>query len=117
LIAGAVFFRQLLNAPIPRVCIENPVIHKYAAAIIGRRQDQTIQPYEHGHPESKRTALWLRGLPLLKPSHNVKAEYLAAPPAIGQRLFHVPPGPDRWKIRSQTFPGIAAAFANQWGKQ
>ena len=116
LIAGAVFFRQLLNAPIDHVCIENPVMHKYAASIIGRRQDQTIQPYDHGHPESKRTALWLRGLPLLKPSQDVKADYLKAPANIGQRLHYLPPSPDRWKIRSTTFSGIAKAMADQWGQ-
>jgi hypothetical protein len=103
---GALFFKALLHAPIPRIAIENPIMHKYAVEIIGRRQDQVVQPYQHGHGESKATCLWLKNLPLLKPSKIVDGRK--------QRLHYLPPSPDRWKLRSTTYPGIARAIANQW---
>jgi hypothetical protein len=81
-------------------------MHKYAVEIIGRRQDQVVQPYQHGHGESKATCLWLKNLPLLKPSKIVDGRK--------QRLHYLPPSPDRWKLRSTTYPGIARAIANQW---
>jgi hypothetical protein len=110
--AGARFFRALLDAPIPRVAVENPIPHRYALAIIGRKYDQIVQPYQHGHPESKATCLWLRGLPPLVPSHVVP---LPASKREAQRLHWLPPSPDRWKLRSMTYTGIAAAMADQWG--
>lgn len=113
---AASFFRDLLNAPIPRVAIENPVMHKYAKERIGGiRQSQTIQPWMFGHPEQKATCLWLRGLPKLEPTQNVKAEMLSLPDNQRQRLHYLPPSPDRWKLRSTTFFGIANAMADQWG--
>lgn len=115
LIDGAVFFRDLLNAPIPRVAVENPVMHGYARKIVGSRATQIIHPWEHGHPESKATGLWLRGLPPLMPTDNVKAVMQSLTPAERNRIHRVPPGPDRWKIRSTTFQGIANAMADQWG--
>jgi hypothetical protein len=115
LIDGAVFFRTLLNADIPRVAVENPIMHKYAIQIIGRRQDQLIQPYMFGHPESKATCLWLRNLPHLRPTNMVKDVMESRPVNEAQRIFHESPGPDRWKVRSVTFKGIADAMANQWG--
>jgi hypothetical protein len=98
------FVRKLMNADIDRICIENPV------SIISsriRKPDQTIQPWQFGHGETKRTCLWLKGLPKLVPTNIVDGRY--------QRIWKLPPSPDRWKIRSATFQGIADAMANQWG--
>ena len=105
--AAAAFFVALLNAPIPRRAIENPIPHKYAMSLIGRRYDQIIQPYEFGHGETKATCLWLVGLPRLRPT-NVVRERAA-------RVHRLPPSPDRWKLRSLTYSGIADAMAEQWG--
>lgn len=63
MIDGAVFFRRLLDAEIPRIAVENPIMHRYAQKIIGRRQDQVVQPWMFGHPEQKGTGLWLKNLP------------------------------------------------------
>lgn len=113
---AAEFFYRLLTAPIPRICVENPIMHRYALEHIGKlnrssakgvKYSQTIQPWEFGHPETKCTALWLVGLPPLK-STNVVAGRTA-------RVHRASPGPDRWKERSRTLPGIAAAMAEQWG--
>ncbi len=98
------FVRKLINADIDRICIENPV------SIISsriRKPDQTIQPWQFGHGETKRTCLWLKGLPKLIPTDIVDGR--------DQRIWKLPPSPDRWKIRSATFQGIADAMANQWG--
>lgn len=112
---GAKFFRELLTANIPKIAVENPVMHKYATKIIGRKQNQTIQPYEFGHPESKRTCLWLIGLPMLKGTKNVKDNMLKLPKREQQRIHYLPPSKDRWKLRSTTYQGIADAMAEQWG--
>lgn len=112
---GAEFFSKLLNAPIPKIAVENPIMHKYAVEIIGRRQDQVIQPWMFGHMEQKGTCLWLKGLPLLKPTKDVKEEMLKLPKTVSQRLHYLPPSKDRWKIRSETYQGIADAMAQQWG--
>lgn len=112
---AADFFRSLLNAPIPRICIENPIMHKHAKERIGSNQSQVIQPWMFGHMEQKATCLWLKGLPLLKPTNNVKEEMLKLPDSQRQRLHYLPPSKDRWKIRSTTFQGIADAMAEQWG--
>ena len=113
---AALFFARLLNAPVPRICIENPIMHKYAKERIGGvKQSQVVQPWMFGHPEQKATCLWLKGLPLLQPTHNVKAEMDALPDNERQRLHYLPPSPDRWKLRSTTFQGIADAMAAQWG--
>ena len=105
--ASARFFRALLDAPIPRIAIENPIPHRYALAIIGRRYDQIIQPWQFGHPETKATCLWLKNLPPLQPTNVVEGRR--------GRVWLEAPGPDRWKNRSRTLPGIAAAMAAQWG--
>lgn len=97
-----------------RVATENPIPHKYAIDGIGK-YDQIIQPYEFGHLGRKATCLWLKGLPKLKPTNNVKAEMDKLPKNQSQRIHYTPPGPDRWKIRSRTFTGIAEAMAQQWG--
>ena len=112
---GAYFFQSLLNADIPRVAVENPIMHKYAVEIIGRRQNQVIQPWMFGHPEQKATCLWLEGLPELTETNNVKDKMLALPKSERQRIHYASPGPDRWKLRSKTFDGIAQAMADQWG--
>lgn len=112
---GARFFKKFLDADISHIAVENPIMHKYAVAIIGRRQDQIIQPYEFGHPESKATGLWLKNLPPLTPTKILPL------PAKGHWDNQTPsgrnkigPSPDRGKIRSLTYPGIAAAMATQW---
>jgi hypothetical protein len=98
------FVRLLMDAPIPRIAVENPV------SVISsriRRPDQIIQPWQFGHGETKATCLWLKGLPALKPTNVVDGREA--------RVHRLPPSADRWKIRSTTFPGIAAAMAAQWG--
>lgn len=81
-------------------------MHKYAVEIIGRRQDQVIQPWMFGHGETKATCLWLKNLPKLKPTNVVEGRV--------QRLHRLPPSKDRWKLRSITYKGIAEAMAMQW---
>jgi site-specific DNA-cytosine methylase len=107
------FVRALLDAPIPRICLENPVSIISTAV---RRPDQIIQPWQYGHPESKATCLWLKGLPLLTPTNVLPL------PASGRWSNQTPsgqnklgPSPDRWALRSATYRGIADAFADQWG--
>ena len=98
------FVRMLMDAPIDRIAIENPV------SIISsqiRKPDQTVQPWQFGHGETKRTCLWLKDLPKLKPTDIVDGRE--------QRIWKMPPSADRWKERSKTFQGIANAMANQWG--
>ena len=112
---GAEFFKALLNAPIPKICIENPIMHKYAKEIIGENYAQLVQPYQFGHPESKATCFWLKGLEPLQETENVKEQWQALPKKEAQRLHMLPPSKDRWKIRSETYQGIANAMAQQWG--
>jgi len=115
---GAAFFKVLLNAPISKICVENPIMHKYAKERIGGvKQSQTVQPWMFGHTEQKATCLWLKGLPLLTPTNNVKAQMMALPDRERQRLHYLPPSADRWKLRSTTYAGLAAAMAEQWGDQ
>lgn len=102
------FFATLLDAPIRRICIENPIPHRYALEGIGdRKYDQIIQPWQFGHGETKATCLWLKNLPKLVPTNIVEGRTA--------RVHREPPGPDRWKNRSRTLPGIAEAMAEQWG--
>jgi hypothetical protein len=115
MVEGALFFRKLLRANIPMIAIENPIMHKYAKAIIDRDQSQTIQPWMFGHAESKGTCLWLKNLPPLIETNNVKEQFLKLPKKEAQRMHHLSPGKLRWKIRSTTFSGLATAMANQWG--
>lgn len=98
------FVRLLLAAPIPRIALENP-ISIISTAI--RKPDQIIQPWQFGHGETKATCLWLCGLPPLVPTDIV--------PGREARIHKLPPSPGRWKERSRTYPGIAAAMASQWG--
>ncbi|MCP4355099.1 MAG: hypothetical protein GY793_05610 [Proteobacteria bacterium] len=111
---GAAFFKMLLDSPIKKIAVENPVPHKYAVEKIGRKYDQSIQPYQFGHAESKRTCFWLKGLKPLKETDNVKKEWKSKPKNEAQRIHYLPPGPERAKLRSKTFPGIAKAMAEQW---
>lgn len=103
---GAELFKRLLDAPIKKIGIENPIMHKYALEIIGQRYNQIIQPYQFGHGETKATCLWLKGLPPLYPTNIVSGRE--------QRIFKTSPSKDRWKIRSKTFQGIADAMVDQW---
>ena len=122
---AAEFFSKLLLADIPKIAIENPIQHKYAYASILMRMpfekiryaqnDQIIQPWMFGHPEQKATCLWLKNLPKLEPTNNVKEQMMKLPDNKRQRLHYMPPSSDRWKNRSRTFPGIAQAMADQWG--
>ena len=113
---AAAFFLTLWNAPIPRIALENPVMHKYAKQRIGNiRQSQTVQPWMFGHMEQKATCLWLKGLPPLAETRNVKAAMMRLPINERQRLHYLPPSPDRWKLRSKTYEGLARAMAEQWG--
>lgn len=105
--AGAKFFRSLMECNIPRIAIENPVPHGYAVQEIGRKYDQIIQPWQFGHGEIRKTCLWLKNLPPLKPTNIVSGRE--------PRVHYASPGPDRWKVRSRTLQGIAEAMAEQWG--
>lgn len=100
------FFMLLQEAPIPMICIENPIPHKYAKEKIGE-YTQLIQPWQFGHGETKATCLWLKGLPNLKPTNIVEGRE--------QKLHRLPPSKDRARLRSKTYPGIAKAMAEQWG--
>lgn len=97
------FFMELVNAPIPRIAIENPI---GIMSSIYREPDQIIQPWQFGHGETKATCLWLKNLPRLIPTNIVSGRE--------HRIHLMPPGPDRWKERSRSFPGVAAAMAGQW---
>ena len=107
MVDGAHFFKDLMMAPIDRIAIENPIMHKYAVDIIGRRQDQVVQPWMFGHGETKATCLWLKNLPKLTPTDVVKGRE--------GRIWKMPPSADRQKLRSMTYTGIANAMAEQWG--
>jgi len=113
---GAAFFKLFLDAKVPKKCIENPIMHKYARERIGgKNPTQIVQPWMFGHPESKATCLWLNGLMPLRETNNVREHMLTLPNKERQRLHWLPPGPDRWKERSKTFQGLADAMAEQWG--
>jgi len=109
---ASVFFYDILNSDCEKICVENPIPHKYG---IGKTYSQIIQPWMFGHPESKATCLWLKGLPNLVETNNVKSLWKSLPKKESQRLHYLSPGPDRAKLRSKTYKGIAEAMANQWG--
>ncbi len=98
------FFMELVNAPIKKICIENPIS---IMSTIWRKPDQIIQPWQFGHGETKATCLWLKNLPLLKPTNIVNGRLA--------RVHKEPPSKNRWKNRSRTYWGIAKAMAEQWG--
>jgi hypothetical protein len=99
------FVRLLLDAPIPRIAVENP-ISVISSAI--RKPDQIVQPWMFGTGETKATCLWLKNLPKLTPTNIVDGRV--------PRVHYASPGPDRWKERSRTDPNLAAAMAEQWGQ-
>jgi site-specific DNA-cytosine methylase len=98
------FVRSIMDCGVEKICIENPVgvISKNI-----RKFDQMIHPWQFGHGEEKKTCLWLKNLPLLTPTNVVEGRV--------QKMFNMAPSPDRAKLRSKTYPGIAAAMAEQWG--
>ncbi|MBB3315132.1 hypothetical protein FHT77_000974 [Rhizobium sp. BK181] len=115
---GAALFSDCWNAPIERIAIENPVMHRHAKERIRNYQPpaQTVQPWWFGDKALKATSFYLKGLPKLVPTNKL------TPPAVGTdernrwaRVHRAPPSVDRWKLRSETYPGIAAAAAAQWG--
>jgi hypothetical protein len=115
---AADLFSAMLNCKIPRKCIENPVMHKHAKARIRnfRPATQTVQPWWFGDPAFKATGLYLDNLPALVATNRL------TPPRPGtdehkrwSAVHRASPGPDRWKIRSRTFPGLANGMADQWG--
>lgn len=112
---AAIFFRSLLYANCEKVCIENPIPHKYALEIIGRKYDQIVQPWQFGHMEKKATCFWLKGLSTLTATNDVRHEMLKLPKNQQQRLHYLPPSAERAKLRSKTYEGIALAMADQWG--
>lgn len=112
---AADFFKALLNAPAPRVAVENPLMHRYAAAIVGERQTQVVHPWMFGHTEVKATGLWLRGLPPLVGTEDCKAATYALPYYERGKVVAMAPSPDRAKLRALTFQGLADAMAEQWG--
>jgi hypothetical protein len=103
------FIQLLMNAPIERIAIENP-IGCISSRI--RKPEQIIQPWQFGEDASKSTCLWLKNLPKLQPTKIIKKERYANQTASGQN--NLPPSKDRWKLRSTTYQGIADAMANQW---
>jgi hypothetical protein len=113
---GAVLFSACWNAPIERVCVENPVMHSHARERIANwTKPQTIQPWWFGEPAFKATGLYLRGLPPLVPTNRLTPPRPGTPEHRAWSAIHrAPPGPDRWRFRSRTFDGIADAMATQW---
>ena len=107
---AAALFSDFWNAPIDRICIENPVMHRHAKERIRNYAEfgQSIQPWQFGHGETKRTCFWLKNLPPLVPTNIVDGRE--------NRVHRMPPGPDRWKERSRFFDGVAEAMADQWGE-
>ena len=106
---GAALFSAFWNAQIERVCVENPVMHRHAKALIENYAEpaQSVQPWQFGHGETKRTCLWLKNLQPLQPTNIVEGREA--------RVHRMPPSADRWRERSRFFPGIADAMADQWG--
>lgn len=102
--AALAFARELLDAPVPRIALENPV-GRISTAI--RRPDQIVQPWQFGEGETKATCLWLAGLPPLRPTNVVEGR--------DPRIHRMPGGPAQARNRSRTYRGIAAAMATQWG--
>ena len=143
MVEAAGLFKELLNAPIGHIAIENPVMHGYAVEQVGRKHDQTIQPWQHGEDASKRTCFWLKNLPLLQPTEIAQPSRLVCcgldlsegvgkygcpncnGDKVARRVFanqtptgqnNLGPSDERWRLRSATYPGIARAIADQWGQ-
>lgn len=106
--AAAAFFLALWSAPVERIAVENPVMLGHPRRLFGiPERTQTVQPWWFGHPETKATCLWLKGLPPLVATDRVEGREA--------RVHRMPPGPTRKADRSRTLPGLAAAMASQWG--
>ena len=105
------FVSLLLDSGVPRIALENPP-GRIGSQI--RPADQYVQPWQFGHPEKKLTGLWLKNLPLLQGTDDVQALMLTLPEKEQSRVHYAAPGPERWKERSRTYPGLAAAMADQW---
>lgn len=112
---AAKFFRMLWDAPIPRIAVENSIMHRAGKNAIGVDYDQLVQPWMHGHTESKAMCLWLRNLPYLEDTDNVYQLMKLLPANQRNRVHHVGQKVDRWKDRSRTPWGVAEAMAKQWG--
>lgn len=106
MVKAAEFFKWFLELPFPFIAVENPIMHKHAAKIIGMNAAQFIHPWEHGHGETKATGLWLKGLPKIVPTNVVDGRE--------HRVWKLSQNNNGWKERSRTFPGIASAMATQW---
>jgi hypothetical protein len=112
---AALFFREMLSADVPAICVENPVMHGHAKRIVGMEPTQSIQPYQFGDPESKRTCLWLINLPPLEPTNILplpECGYWKNQTPSGQNKLG--PSPTRHIDRARTYPGSAKAMAEQW---
>jgi hypothetical protein len=116
---AARLFRNLLDAPIPLIAIENPIMHRYARAIIPAKYRQIIHPHQFGNDASKATCLWLKGLPPLLPTKIVPPRMVNGKPRWANQTDSgqnkLTPSDDRWAKRAYTYPGIAQAMAEQWG--
>ena len=104
--ASVSFFMKISKLDIPKIAIENPIS---IMSRLYRKPNQIIQPWQYGHGETKSTCLWLKGLNKLTPTNIVDGRE--------DRVHKLPPSPDRWKIRSTTYQGIADAMASQWGSE
>ena len=110
---AAMFFRTLLECDIPKIAVENPIMHGYAVERIGRKYDQIIQPWMFDENASKATCLWLKNLPKLEPTKIIRRKRYANQTPSGQNKLG--PSADRARLRGITYQGIADAMANQWG--
>ena len=110
--AAIEFFMRFVGADCPRIAVENPVC---IMSSVFRRPDQIINPWQFGHPEQKKTCLWLKGLPLLHETNNVQEEMERLPKRLRERNHYLSQSTDRAKLRSKTYAGIAQAMAEQWG--
>ena len=113
---AATFFLTLYNANIPHICIENPIMHGHAKALIGINHSIIIQPYQFGHTETKATCLWLKNLPPLQSTNNVKHLMDTLPKSQTNKCHYMAPSKDRSKLRSITYSGIAQALATQYSE-
>lgn len=108
---GIEFFMKIVNADCDKIAIENPV---GIMSTNYRKPDQIIHPWQYGHPEQKTTCLWLKRLPVLIGTNDVRDDMLRLPKCQRERNHYMSPGPERAKLRSKTYPGIARAMAEQW---
>jgi hypothetical protein len=116
MLAGAAFFRLMFEFDSPRIAVENPIQHRYAIEAHGHgKPTQIVQPWQHGHTQSKATGLWLVGLPALVSTEDARAAMAALPARDRMPGWWTGSRAERWKVRSRTYEGIAQAMADQWG--